>query len=253
MVLLASQGRLKIPCYNQPKTSEVWAMKRLLMVGLLLAGCAERRQQSSEEAPVEITDKKVKLDSEPVRPVLKAAYQWGIKEVRVNDSPATGKTNGLFYSDDLILVRFVFFPEYIGFVLENRGDKTFRLVWDESVFIKANGSNSRIVHSGIKLIDAEKPQPPSIVTSGGKIDEGVWPTDYLSFEDGKWRHQKIVPDLRYDSFGREASQFRSEVQSVKGADLFGLFLTLQTSTGKREYLFRFHVASAEVIEPNTNR
>ena len=101
------------------------------------------------------------------------------------------------YEDDLIDVVWVPLSTQFAFSLKNKSDNSIKILWDEAVYVNESGSSSIVMHAGVKYIDRNNSQPPTIVVKNSTIEDMVVPTDnvyYISGQYGGWRTSPIFPN-----------------------------------------------------------
>lgn len=189
-----------------------------------------------------------------------ADYEYGIKTVRVGDKKVSfvDKDTQQVFADDNIRIRFSFGPTRIGFKLENLTKNSIKVIWDESVFMDSDGTTMRVMHEGVRFMEKGKSMPPSIIGPGGNIDDTILPADLTTFTGHVWTTERIFPDGYFDEFQQSAfdeqkDSLRRFVEYSKGRDLFGVMLTLQLPSGKKEYTFQFYVSKAELTDTEANK
>ncbi len=74
----------------------------------------------------------------------------------------------------------------IDLTIINCHSSSIRILWDDAAFIDNEGSSHRIIHMGIKLVDKEKAQVPSVIPVGARLEDTIAPVDGLTFVDGHW-------------------------------------------------------------------
>lgn len=77
---------------------------------------------------------------------------------------------------------------------KNKSSSTSKIIWDEVVIVDANNSPRKIMHNGVKYINAGQTMTPSIVPANGEIN------DFLAYADGvtpigngDWLEDLILP------------------------------------------------------------
>lgn len=101
------------------------------------------------------------------------------------------------YEDDLIDVVWLPLSTQFAFSLKNKSDNSIKILWDEAVYVNESGSSSRVMHAGVKYIDRNNSQPPTIVVKNSTIEDMVVPTDnvyYISGQYGGWRTSPMFPN-----------------------------------------------------------
>ncbi len=148
--------------------------------------------------------------------------------------------NGLhkwLFEDELIRIRW--YPERkmegMSFELLNKTDHTARILWDQSSFVDVAGNNHRVMHSGVKFIDRNASQVPSVIVKKGILNDGFFPTDYVVFT-GSWKNLPIIGQLGADSI----EEGKSISQSYLGKS-FRFLMPLEIQDRLYEYIFTFTV------------
>lgn len=118
----------------------------------------------------------------------------------------------------------------IRFQLHNRTDETMRLIWDEVVLVDFDGGASRVMHSGVKYIDRNESQPPSVIPPGSKITDLILPADLVYWggngSSQGWRQRNLVPEV----YAITLSGHR-----------FDVVLPVEVGDERTEYQFTFEV------------
>lgn len=133
-------------------------------------------------------------------------------------------------------------PTQIGFVMDNLTARSIRVVWDDSAFIKQDGTASRIIHEGVLLAERTTSQPPSVVPAGGTISDFVLAVDNIEYSDysGWTESPYITPEAVVFSYDENA-------ESPVG-DRIGVLLALDVNGERREYRFAFEVGALVEVQ-----
>jgi hypothetical protein len=140
------------------------------------------------------------------------------------------------YEDELIKIVWLPLSTEFSFTLENKSDHSIQIVWDEAAY--ENGSTGRIMHSGVKYIDRNNPQPPTVVIKKAKIDDIILPTDnvyYISGQYGGWNTKPLFPNS-----ANSQEELNSLTQNYINKTV-GILLPLKIEDTVNEYIFRFKV------------
>lgn len=165
-------------------------------------------------------------------------YVIGIRWAENRSASLAGQTSvtesGLYFEDRYIRIGFVpVLNSTISFSLLNKTDSTIRVIWDEAAFIQIDGSTERVMHSGVRYIERDRPQPPSVVPPGARLDDIILPTSnvyYISGQYGGWRTHDIIPQslaLDFDGY------------------TIGVLLPLDIGGSRRDYTFYFDIVVRE--------
>lgn len=107
---------------------------------------------------------------------------------------------------------------HISFILLNKTNTPLTINWEASAYI-IGGVSSRLIHSGIKFIDAEKKQEPTLVPPKASIIETVVPVSLIERVGFDWH-----------------------IQDITSATNIELYLTLEgEGIGKKSYSFRWNI------------
>ncbi len=139
------------------------------------------------------------------------------------------------YEDDYVAFTWFVSSTQFNFSLRNKTTHSIKIPWDEIAYINPNGQSMRVIHSGIKLIDRNNAQAPSVVAKNSTLDDILIPSDhiyYVSGQYGGWREKNL--------FGRYDSQEEANTSKYKGATVSIVFpIIIENITN--EYTFQFEV------------
>lgn len=144
-------------------------------------------------------------------------------------------TNNI-YEDEFINISWAIDPLTIAFTLLNKTDHSLKIIWDEAVFVDPIGRNHRIFHSGVRYIDRNAPQPPSIIVRKGQLTDTIYPTDYVHFSD-EWEEEPILP---YSESGGDPELLFEEGKLYIGSTI-QILLPLEINGKINEYIFVFKI------------
>ncbi len=135
----------------------------------------------------------------------------------------------LAFEDDA--ARFSFsLPEsnrQIRFILFNKTSAPIRLDWNQVSYIDTSGKSHRVMHEGVRYIDRNSPQPPTTIPPGARIDDIIFPTDYVAWSGSDWEEIPLFPEAP------EAHLFQGKT--------FGIFMPLEVAGKLRNYTFTFRI------------
>lgn len=139
------------------------------------------------------------------------------------------RSKALLYSDSYIDVFFEIAETQIGFAIQNKTDAGIKINWDEISFVSPGGRASRVIHSGIRLIDRNNPQAPTMIPPKSRIDDMVIPSDNIYY-DNAWHEGRLFAgnELFYNGLG------------------FSLYFPLEIRGGKKEYSFKFKIGVSKI-------
>lgn len=82
-----------------------------------------------------------------------------------------------------------------SFELKNISPNSIKIIWDEAVFVDADGSTSKVMHVGTKYSERNSTQPPTTVIKNAKIEDVATPTDRVYYSDTlkEWMSKSMMP------------------------------------------------------------
>lgn len=161
-------------------------------------------------------------------PVGVTTYRVAQWESIVEDSPnpqtrveLTAPVRGtMAHSTAAYSIAFGMDPEELGFVLENKGARPIRIVWDETSFIDGSGRTHRVMHVGVRYADRAQPMPPTMVPPGSRVEDIILPVSYVEWSGGRWTRKPLY-------------------HAYAPPDSLGVFLSLRVGDQPVEVTYRF--------------
>jgi hypothetical protein len=138
----------------------------------------------------------------------------------------------------MIKIFFIKIYKKFGFTLQNKTDHSIKIIWDEAVYVDPNGSSGRVMHAGVKYIDRNNPQPPTVIVKNANIDDMIVPTDniyYVSGQYGGWRTKPMLPNR-----ANTQEELNALTQQYIGKEV-RVLLPLEIQGTVNEYIFTFKV------------
>ena len=96
-----------------------------------------------------------------------------------------------FYEDNIISILIMGRTKQFEFTLTNKLTNSIKIVWDAASFVDENNFVSKVVHEGVKYIEANNEQPATTIPGGASISELVAPTNRITYSYG-WYQEPIV-------------------------------------------------------------
>lgn len=158
-------------------------------------------------------------------------------ESKIVNFEEEGKTK-YSYEDDMIKIVWLPLSTQFGFTLQNKTDHSIKIIWDEAVYVDPNGSSGRVMHAGVKYIDRNNPQPPTVIVKNANIDDMIVPTDniyYVSGQYGGWRTKPMLPNR-----ANTQEELNALTQQYIGKEV-RVLLPLEIQGTVNEYIFTFKV------------
>ncbi|MGY6278392.1 hypothetical protein [Methylomonas sp. MgM2] len=186
---------------------------------------------------------------------LAASYGINLVNVDVSTKESGEIANNMFKTKE---VDFSWEPNSNTFVfkLKNKSDKTVKIVWDSVVFIDSFDESHKVIHSGVRLVDRNSSQPPTVIVKGSHVNDTLQPADYINWVSsyssvpGRWDEQSILPTTIYGG-NADRTAFREIITAQVGKKL-KVMMTLDFSGVLKEYLFEFEVKKAEAMGPRNS-
>lgn len=248
------------------------ALVPVLLGSLLLAGCIPGRTEEYEGQKAEKAG--ALRDTYHYSFSLKVTTPEEAKQKYGEGTITSMGENEWIYEDGLIRLSFLF-PEEgitgINFSMENKTDHSIKIVWDEAAYLDEDNFSHRVMHYGVKYIERDQPQPPSIIIPRSKIEDIIYPADYVKWEKvlGKtkeWTQQPLLPGGAATMWGRKLSsppfpanreeavkeleKRNDEAKKIKGKKI-GILLPLQVGDVINEYIFTFEITDIQIEKGET--
>lgn len=120
-----------------------------------------------------------------------------------------------------------------GFALfvVNESQEPVRVVWDETSIVSTDGSASRVIHEGVRFLDMNRSQPPTIIPPGARIEDYIGPTNRISFSTNEW--------VEYPLIG-----------NIEEGDAISAFLAIEVGGDDRNVNVKFEASSAFMASPD---
>jgi len=96
------------------------------------------------------------------------------------------------FEDQLVSILWVPLSDQIAFYVTNKTDHSIKIVWDEAAFIDEGQQSHRVMHNGVKYIDRNQSEPPTIVAGNSSLFDEIVPTDHVDFLGGSWITSPLV-------------------------------------------------------------
>ena len=132
--------------------------------------------------------------------------QFGeIKVFNLSENEITKYT----YEDEMVSFTWYVSKTQFNFRLENKTKHSIKIPWDDIVFINPGGRSMRVIHSGIRYVDRNGAQAPSVVAKNSALDDILVPSDYIYYVDdggsglGGWKVHDVFHN--YERIGAEVS------------------------------------------------
>jgi len=190
-----------------------------------------------------------KLSLSKVERPKKATSRYGQQKINII-SDSSNKYRYIF-EDNLVKIFWAVSSRTIAFSIHNKTSHSIKIPWDEAAFIDEKGSSHRVMHSGVKYTDRAITQASSIIARKASIEDIVFPTDYVNWEEGssysagRWKEKPFFMDIDFHgkiSTGNYLtfSSFEQDAKSNIGKTI-QVLLPLQIEDVINDYIFTFTV------------
>jgi hypothetical protein len=149
------------------------------------------------------------------------------------------------FDDGKIRATFVVGAKQLEFTMMNLTTEPMKINWDEASLI-IYGESKRIMHKGVKYIDRNAPQAPTVIPGNASIDDLVAPTDNVYYKEGYYGTYTSSPggweqtDL-FLSNDLNKEDTKKLILDSKG-QTFKFFLPIEQEDKKVNYTFEFQIA-----------
>lgn len=148
----------------------------------------------------------------------------------------------LLFKDDLIEIGFECVGsgrqiDQIPFTLENKTSNPIRLIWDESAYIDPDKTSHKLLPLGIRYIERDKQIPVTIIPPNSKIENIVYPSDYVEWDSTRGGRYSIGEWVSNPIFSKKQL---GELEILN----FGVFMMLEIDGERKSYNFLFEITSS---------
>lgn len=137
----------------------------------------------------------------------------------------------LSFQDPFIQIEFDISKRQIAFVLRNKTNAPIKINWNEVSYIDIATSSHKVMHSGVKYTSRAEPQPSEIVPPTAKLEDIVFPIDYVSY-DTEWTKNALFPEAP------KALLYKGQA--------FSVFMPLEINGRVKNYLFTFKILDVQL-------
>ncbi|MGH9971709.1 MAG: hypothetical protein ACREBG_28480 [Pyrinomonadaceae bacterium] len=144
-----------------------------------------------------------------------------------------GESKDLVFEDSDLQISFSVSAAGMAFVLYNKTDAPIKVDWNQVSYIDTDSESHRVIHRGVRLIQRDESQAPSIIPPAAKLSDFILPSDYFSYSSLKteWIQRPLLPD------GPASREYKD--RSI------GVFLPLGVKGATKNYSFVFKIQSVE--------
>ena len=154
------------------------------------------------------------------------------------------------FEDDTMTISFIISDKSINFILKNKTKGVLKINWDEVSLIIFNKA-LRVMHSGVKYINRNESQPPTVIPPNSQIEDALLPSDNIFYRSGYygsaysspggWEELDLFPTGDYYK-----QETRDAILKLKG-EKFSLYLPIVFQDKKIDYTFEFTISDVKPL------
>ncbi|MFM6308511.1 MAG: hypothetical protein ACKPGB_09620, partial [Dolichospermum sp.] len=91
----------------------------------------------------------------------------------------------LNFEDKYIKISWIFSEDKLGFVLNNKTKNPIKIDWNQVSYIDTLGNAEKVIHQGVKYVNRNEFQTPTIIPPTAKIQDIIFPSNNISYVSGK--------------------------------------------------------------------
>lgn len=149
------------------------------------------------------------------------------------------KSNNNFTDAD-VSIWFEFTRFEFAITITNRSeDQPITIDWDKISYVDVWGKSHRIVHKGIRYIERDRPQPPTVIPPKAQIEDILVPSDYVEFNSSRYSRS---------SWERREMFEKPERGAYYHGKTFSIFMPLQIGEQTKNYNFGFRISIVEQVK-----
>lgn len=140
------------------------------------------------------------------------------------------EVGALTYTDNYIALEITPGEECFRFSLKNTSSNSIKINWDDIIFVDEYSQSRKMIHSGIRYIDANKPQQPTLIARSSSINDALVPVHrlYYSSINYKWSVLAILNYVHVYNHYKEGTQVK-------------LILPIEVGNNSYEYTITYDV------------
>lgn len=152
------------------------------------------------------------------------------------------------FSDKDIAIRWSAGTSGFAFQIKNKTRSTIKIIWDNASLIDFYGRSQKVFHSGVRYIDRNSHQVPSIIARGSEKTETVIPSDNVYFSsigNAGWEVIPMFPEKSYNLEELKANSHRFLGRTIQ------VLLPVEIENRIKEYIFVFRIVDVR-YQQNVN-
>lgn len=145
-------------------------------------------------------------------------------------------TDEMSFDDASLSFKFSIDPKGIACSIRNKTADPISVNWNVISYVDSSGDAHKVMHSGIRLMDKEAPQTPTLIPPTARINETLFPTDYIVSGSEGLSQKPVWPDTGY------VSKDESHLKTLEGST-FSIFMPIEVGGKTKNYSFVFKIVS----------
>jgi hypothetical protein len=155
-------------------------------------------------------------------------YRFAMLKPTANDD--------MSFEDAALGFKFSIDPKGIACSIRNKTVDPVSVNWNVVSYVDASGDAHKVIHSGVRLVDKEAPQTPSLIPPTARINETIFPTDYVVSGSSGLSEEPLWPNTGY------VSKDQSHLKGLEGST-FSVFMPIEVGGKTKNYSFVFKIVS----------
>lgn len=142
--------------------------------------------------------------------------------------PEGSKDNA--FEDDAVKIHWLVTAKALNFRLWNKTESPIKIDWNQVSYVDPSSTAQKVMHEGVKYINRNESQPPTIIPPLAKIDDFIFPSANASYSSGRyggWSETPIFPA------GEEGASYKGKT--------FSVFMPLEINGTVKSYSFVFKI------------
>jgi len=144
--------------------------------------------------------------------------------------------DNMSFDDAFLSFKFSIDPKGIACSIRNKTGDPISVNWNVISYVDSSGDAHKVMHSGIRLVDKEAPQTPTLIPPTARISETLFPIDYILSGSGGLTQTPLWPDTGY------VSKDESHLKTLEGST-FSIFMPIEVGGKSKNYSFVFKIVS----------
>lgn len=183
--------------------------------------------------------------------MMGTTYKYDYIMTKKDTSSAKVDTlKSMAFDDNKITANFIVGDKQINFTLKNKTNDVMKIIWDEASIVQF-GTTHKVMHNGVKYIDRNSSQPPSVIPSQASIDDLVLPADNVYYREGYYSTYSSNPGgwEEHDLFPKNdlnKPDIKATIMSLKG-QAFSIYLPIQQQGKTLDYTFNFAIKNVQAV------